>query len=80
MIPLPGAREPDPATNGNGDNSNNKLCHIDVAVANRRLQFGQGNATLRWCSEANVKRAIARDYAATIPPLEIIAYYVTARV
>ena len=84
MIPLPGAREPDPATNSNGGNSNNKLCHIDVAVANRcntnNLQFGEGNATLRRCSEVNVKRAIAHDYSATIPPLEIIAYSVTARV
>ena len=84
MIPLPGAREPKPATNSNGDNSNNKLCHIDVAVGNRcntnNLQFGEGNATLRRCSEANVKRAIARDYSATIPPLEIIAYVATAGV
>ena len=65
-------------------NSNNKLCHIDVAVANRcdtnNLQFGEGNATLRRCSEVNVKRAIAHDYSATIPPLEIIAYSATARV
>ena len=84
MIPLPGAREPDPATNSNGDNSNNKLCHIDVAVANRcntnNLQFGEGNATLRRCSEANVNRAIAHDYSATMPPLEIIAYSATAKV
>ena len=84
MIPLPGAREPNPATNSNGDNSNNKLCHIHVAVANRcntnNLQFGEGNATLRRCSEANVKRAIARDYSATIPPLENIAYSETAKV
>ena len=81
---LPGAREPDPATNSNGGNSNNKLCHIDVAVADRcntnNLQLGEGNATLRRCSEVNVKRAIAHDYSATIPPLEIIAYSVTARV
>ena len=65
-------------------NSNNKLCHIVVADANRcntnNLQFGEGNATLRRCSEANVKRAIAHDYSATIPPLEIIAYSVAARV
>ena len=65
-------------------NSNNKLCHIDVAVANRcdtnNLQFGEGNATLRRCSGVNVKRAIAHDYSATIPPLEIIAYSATAGV
>ena len=81
---MPGAREPDPATNSNGGNGNNKLCHIDVAVADRcntdNLQLGEGNATLRRCSEVNVKRAIAHDYSATIPPLEIIAYSVTARV
>ena len=84
MIPLPGASKPKPATNSNGGNTNNKLCHIDVADANRcntnNLLFGEGNATLRRCSEVNVKRAIAHDYSATIPPLEIIAYSVTAKV
>ena len=84
MIPLPGASKPNPASNSNGGNTNNKLCHIDVADADRcntnNLQFGEGNATLRRCSEVNVKRAIAHDYSATIPPLEIIAYSVTANV
>ena len=84
MIPLPGAREPGPATNSNGGNSDNKLCHIDVADANRcntnNLQFREGDATLRRCSEVNVTRAIAHEYSATFPPLEIIAYSVTAKV
>ena len=84
MIPLPGASKPNPATNSNGGNTNNKLCHIDVADANRcntaNIPFGEGNATLRRCSEVNVKRAIAHDYSATIPPLETIAYWVTATV
>ena len=79
MIPLLGAR-----TDSNARNCNDKLCHIFVADSNRcntnNLQFGEGNATLRRCSEANVKRAIAHDYSATIPPLEIIAYSVTAKV
>ena len=38
------------------------------------------NATVQWCSEVNVKRAIAHDYFATILPLENIAYSVTAKV
>ena len=84
MIPLPGASKPNRARTSNGGNINNKLCHIDVADANRcninNLQFGEGNATLRRCSEVNVKRAIAHDYSATIPPLEFIAYSVTANV
>ena len=84
MIPLPGASKPNPATNSNGGNTNNKLCHIDVADAKRcnanNLQLGEGNATVRRCSEVNVKRATAHDYSATIPPLENIAYSVTAKV
>ena len=84
MILLPGARKPNAATNSNGGNSNKKLCHIDVADANRcntnNLQLGEGNATLRRRSGANVKRAIAHDYSATIPPSEIIVYSVSAKV
>ena len=73
-----------PATNSNGGSTNDKLCHIVVADANRcntnNLQLGDGNATVRRCSEVNVKRATAHDYSATIPPLENIAYSVTAKV
>ena len=62
------------STNNNGGNTNNKLCHIDVADANQintdNLQSGEGNATVQRCSEVNVKRATAHDYSATIPPLE----------
>ena len=60
------------------------MCHIVVADANRcntnNLQLGDGDATVRRCSEVNVKRATAHDYSATIPPLENIAYSETAQV
>ena len=67
--------------NNNGGKTNNKLCHIDVADANRintdYLQSEEGNATVPRCSEVNVKRATAHEYSATIPPMENIANFAT---